>query len=94
MAGTHLSNSEISRRGHLLYEQGLRQKVETSENIGKMIVFDVVTGQYEIDADGILANARLRAHYPDLDPDHLFAIRIGYDAAFAIGSTLTRTAGL
>ncbi|HZO91733.1 MAG TPA: hypothetical protein VFB38_25660 [Chthonomonadaceae bacterium] len=51
--GKHLSDTEISKRGHRLYEQELRQKVQTEENIGKIIVFDVETGRYEIDADGI-----------------------------------------
>ena len=91
--GKHLSNSEISRQGHLLYEQKLRQKVETEANIGGIIVMDVNTGHYEIDSDGIQANRRLRERCPDTDPYCLFAIRIGYDAVFAIGSTLTRTTG-
>ena len=89
----HLSNLEISRRGHLLYEQELRQRVETEDNIGKIIVMDVETGHYEIDDNGIQANRRLRESWPDTDPYHLFAIRIGYNAVFAVGSTLTRTTG-
>ncbi len=91
MAKTHLSNSEISRRGHRLYEQQLRPNVETEENIGKIIVLDVENGHYEIDSDGIQASKRLRARYPGTDPYNLFAIRIGYNAIFAIGTTLTRT---
>ena len=86
-----LSNVEISRRGHALYEQELRGNLETEENLGKIVVLDVETGHYEIDTDGIQANNRLRTRYPDTDPYNLFAIRIGYDAVFAVGSTLTRT---
>jgi hypothetical protein len=93
MTKTHLSNAEISRRGHLLYEEQLRSNVETEENIGKIIVLDVENGHYEIDQDGLLANKRLRARFPETDPYNLFAIRIGYDAVFAVGSTLTRIAG-
>jgi len=92
MTKTHLSNSEISRRGHLLYEQQLRANVEIEENIGKIIVLDVENGHYEIDSDGLQANKRLRTRYPNTDPYNLFAIRIGYDAVFAVGSTLTWTA--
>ncbi len=91
MSKTHLSNTAISKRGHLLYEQELRPNVERPENIGKIIVVDVENGHYEIDTDGIQANKRLRTLYPDTDPYNLFAIRIGYDAVFAVGSTLTRT---
>ena len=93
MANTHLSNAEISRRGHQLYEQEIRRKVETEDNIGKILVLDVENGHYEIDADGIQASKRLQARYPDTDPYNLFAIRIGYDAVFAVGTTLTRTTG-
>jgi hypothetical protein len=88
-----LSNAEISRRGHALYEEELRRHVETEENLGKILVLDVETGRYEIDTDGIQASKRLRARYPEIDPYTLFAIRVGYDAVFAIGSTLTKTAG-
>ena len=91
MSKTHLSNTQISKRGHLLYEQELRPSVERPENIGKIILVDVENGHYEIDTDGIQANKRLRTRYPDTNPYNLFAIRIGYDAVFAVGSTLTRT---
>jgi hypothetical protein len=93
VARSQLSNSEVSRRGHVLYEQELRSIVESDENIGKIILVDVQTGHYEIDTDGLNANKRLRTRFPDTDPYNLFAIRIGYDAVFAVGSTLTRTAG-
>jgi hypothetical protein len=87
-----LSNVEVSRRGHALYEHELRSNLETEENLGKIVVLDVETGHYEIDTDGIQASRCLRERYPDIDPYTLFAIRIGYDAVFAIGSTLTKTA--
>jgi len=93
MGKAHLSNAEISRRGHLLYEQELQRKVETEDNIGKILVLDVETGHYEIDPDGIQASKRLQARYPETDPYNLFAIRIGYNAVFAIGTTVTRTTG-
>jgi hypothetical protein len=91
MPKTHLSNTEISKRGHRLYEQALRPSVEREENIGKIIVVDVENGHYEIDWDGIQANKQLRTRYPDTDLYNLFAIRIGFDAVFAVGSTLNRT---
>ena len=48
-------------------------------------------GHYEIDTDGIQANKRLRTRYLDTNPYDLVAIRIGYDAVFALGSTVNRT---
>ena len=53
------------------------------------------TGHYEIDADGIAANKRLRAKHPDTNPMALFAIRIGYDAVYSFGGAgIRRTRNL
>ncbi len=82
---------DISKRAHELYQQGIRAQVERDMNIGKILVLDVDTGNYEIDADGIVANDRLRKRLPGLTPKSLYAFRIGYDAVFAVGSTITRT---
>jgi hypothetical protein len=91
MAQASSNRQPISKRGQDLYERQLRDYVETEENIGKIIVFNVETGDYAIDADGLIANKKLRAEHPEIDPNDLFAIRIGYNAVFAIGGTLTRT---
>lgn len=87
-----LTAKEIGRRAHTLYNQTLRKDIETEENIGKIVLLDVETGQYEIDSSGLHANQRLRSRFPNTDPYNLFAIRIGYDAVYAIGSSITRTA--
>jgi hypothetical protein len=81
----------ISKRGQELYEHNLRSQVETEENIGKIIVIDVETGNYAIDANGLEASRRLRADHPDVKPESLFAIRIGYNSVFAVGGAVTRT---
>ncbi|MEA5480139.1 hypothetical protein VB774_21120 [Pseudanabaena galeata UHCC 0370] len=39
----------------LLYETTIRQKVETEENIGKMVIVDIETGSYEVDKTGVKA---------------------------------------
>ena len=54
----HLGHSaeEIGRRGQEIYETKLRSRVETEENIGKIISIDVDTGDYEtmiLIADGV-----------------------------------------
>jgi hypothetical protein len=54
-------------------------------------VVDVDTGEYEIDAEGIRASQRLRDRCPGLDPHRLFAIRIGFDAVYAVGGTINPT---
>ena len=92
MSQTALSPRTVGARAKELYKNRLREQIETEDNIGKIVVIDVETGDYEIDADGLAASRRLRERHPDLDADSLYAIRIGYDAVFAIGSVLTRTA--
>jgi hypothetical protein len=81
---------EIGRLGAEIYEKRLRRTVETSENIGREIVIDVETGDYEIDANGMAASDRLLARRPGAP---LYGARIGYDAVYAIGGALHRTSG-
>ena len=49
MGHPRLSDEEIDRRGEALYDQRIRSLVETPTNLGKQIVIDVETGEYEID---------------------------------------------
>jgi hypothetical protein len=90
MGHPRLSNEEIDRRGQELYDTRIREKVEKEGNIGKQIVIDVETGAYEIDEDGLAASDRLLARHPGAA---LYGLRIGYDAVYALGGTLTRTVG-
>ena len=83
------SSEEIGRQGQKIYEEKLRARVETKENIGKIISIDVDTGDYEIDDDLIKAGDRLLARHPGAV---LYGVRIGHDAVYAVGGSLTRTA--
>ena len=65
MPALRIPEDEIDRRGEELYEKTIRAKVETPENIGREIVIDVETGDYEIDADGLAASRRLLARHPE-----------------------------
>ena len=47
------STEEIARRGREIYKQQLRSQLEP-DNIGKFLVIDIETGEYEMDADGEL----------------------------------------
>lgn len=84
-----LSREEIAQRGKEIYQQRIRTHIETTENIGKIIAIDLNTGQYEIDKDLLAACHRLQAKQPNAIT---WAERIGYDAVYAIGGTLVRTA--
>ena len=84
-----LSREEIYRRGYDIYDRLLRPKVETKDNIGKIIVIDVDTGDYEIDRDGLAANHRALAKHPGAT---LLGLRIGYDAVEGFGSYVPQRA--
>jgi hypothetical protein len=86
---TLYSSEEIARRGRELYEKRIRAQVETAENMGKIVSIDVETGDHEVVDDiGITSSQRLLAKHPGAP---IWAERIGYDAAYALGGTLTRT---
>ena len=90
MPHSRLSGEEIAQRGEAIYQNELRSKIETA-NIGKLVSIDVETGDYEIGSDDdIDAPLRLHAKHPGAA---VYSIRIGYNAVFAIGGTLERTAG-
>ncbi len=88
MGHPRFSGEEIARRGEELYKQDIRRQVETEENIGKMIAIDIETGDYAIADDPIVAADHIFASHPGAA---LFGARIGYDAAYSLGGTLTRT---
>lgn len=90
MAHPRFSSEEIARRGKELYEKSIRAKVETEENIGKLVSIDIETGDYEIGEDDSLeAPRRLHTKHPGAA---VFTLRIGYNAAYALGGVLERTA--
>jgi hypothetical protein len=92
MAQTQLPSNqeEIARRGEELYADSLRARVETDDNIGRLIAIDVQSGDYEIGDELTAIGQKLRERHLDAE---VWFKRIGYDAVYAIGGTLTRTAG-
>ena len=66
-----------------------RAEIETPENIGRLVLIDLNSGDYEIAADrlGFDAAANVRQRHPDAN---LFALRIGYEAVEVIGGVLER----
>jgi len=53
-----------------------------------MVIIDVVTGDYAVDDNGLIAAHLLQAKHPDVA---LYDIRIGYKASEALGVILERT---
>jgi hypothetical protein len=84
-----LSHLEIAQLGQQWYENQIRPKVETAENLGKMVLIDIETGEFEIASEGLQASQRLHTRHPEAP---LFGIRIGYRASEALGGILEREA--
>lgn len=79
--------SSLGLRAQQLYAI-LKPSIETAENIGKLIVMDVDSGDYEIDELGIESSERLQNRHPDAK---LYALRIGYKSAVSFCGVLERT---
>ncbi len=82
-----LSREEVGKRAKKLYESTIRQQVEIDENIGKMVIIDFESGDYEIDETGLKAARSLSAKHPNA---RLFGIRIGYNVAVSFGGIMER----
>ncbi len=82
MGTTRPTAREIVQRGQAIYESQIRPRVERDQ-FGKYLVIDIDTGEYEIDADHLVASNRAAAKHPDAP---LFAMRIGYRAGGRIGA--------
>ena len=82
-----LSTEEVAKRAYQIYEGGIRQTVETEENVGKMVIINVETGEYEVDDTGLQASKNLQAKSPYA---RLFGIRIGYNVAVSFGGVMER----
>lgn len=66
-----------------------RAEIETPENIGRLVLIDLNSGDFEIAADrlGFDAVADLRQRHPDADP---FEVRIGYKTSVSFCGDLER----
>jgi hypothetical protein len=82
MGHPRFSTEEIGRRGQELYDQQIRPRVEKAENLGKILVVDIETGDYEIDEDHWQATHRALLKHPDAA---LYSVRIGYPTLAEIG---------
>ena len=88
MPHSRFSGEEIAQRGEEIYDRSLRDKVETKENIGRIIAIDIETGDYAIDDDVFAAGHGLVAKHPGAAT---WTKRVGYNAVYALGGALRRT---
>ncbi len=73
---------EVVDRGVRFYEEAIRSRVEAS-NLGKFLVINTDTGEYEMDADDVIAAKRAKLRFPTAP---LFSMRVGHSAAYRLGS--------
>lgn len=90
MNNTDISKEERRRRADALYELHIREKVETPENIGKMVIINVETGDYEVGDERGLEAARYLHAKSDAPLAPLFGFRIGYRTADVFGGVMER----
>ena len=81
MATEKYTIDEVCDRGEQIYAERIKHLVEPEHN-GKFIVFDIESGDYEIDEEDINASRRLKLRRPD---SVRFGARIGCKAAYHIG---------
>ena len=81
------TGEEIEKQGQAIYDERLRPMVDTVGNLGKVIVIDITTGDYEIAEEGLVAGRRLQKRHPDAA---MLCLRIGYNAVYSFGGVLTR----
>ena len=81
MAQPKLGPEERAAFAETLYREKIRPNL-TEADIGKFVIIDINSGEYEIDADDITADERLQARQPDAFG---YIMRVGYSAAYFFG---------
>ena len=84
---TH-SGEDVARLGKAIYHK-LHPQLESGDNVGKIVAIDITSGDYEIGDDVLVVSDRLKARHPLAE---MWAERIGFNAVYSVGGTLTRTA--
>jgi hypothetical protein len=67
------SKEDFAQRGYALYESEIRSQIEEG-NHGKIVVIDLESGAFEVDASEIAACDRLETSHPDAQ---IWMVRIG-----------------
>jgi hypothetical protein len=79
------SDTSIVERGTDLYERQLRSQLEPA-HLGKFVVINVDTGEYELDEEHLAASLRAMKRWPDAPK---YATRVGSRTIGRIGGGFT-----
>jgi hypothetical protein len=85
MSSSTMSTAEVVERGTQIYDQQLRSILEP-EHLGKYIVINVETGEYELDKDHRAASDRAKVRWPTA---RRYATRVGSRYIARVGGRLT-----
>jgi hypothetical protein len=88
MPHPRISGEEITQRGKALYRDCIQVKVEIAQNISKFVSINIETGDYEIGDDLLITIRGLQEKQADAA---IWTERIGFNAVYAVGGTLSRT---
>src|SRR5438874_13734044 len=80
---------ELARLGGEVFDRRVRPVLRPTDD-GKFVAVDVVTGEYEIDADDYAAVTRLRARVPAAD---VWLARAGSPTTYRVGRARWSGAG-
>ena len=83
MGHPRYSDDEIAERGEEWYERKIRHEIG-EDNMGKALIIDIETGEYELDDDSLAATHRALAKHPGAA---LYGMRVGYPAMARIGGS-------
>jgi hypothetical protein len=78
-----LSPKEVVERGEAIYQEKVRQLVEP-DHVGKFLVLDIDTEQYEIDEDEVAAIRRAKTRNPG---GERYIKRVGFRHAHRLGGS-------
>ena len=78
MAHPRYTSDEIAERGQALYEREVHGSL-TASDVGKFLVLDIETGDYELDTNDLAAVERARAKHLD---GAFYILRVGHSAAY------------
>jgi hypothetical protein len=81
MVAPRYSKEEFARRGDEIYERVVRPRLE-ADDLGKFVVIDIETSDFEIDADELAASDRLLARNPEAQ---VWLARVGSRYAYRFG---------
>lgn len=74
--------AEATKKGPLIFAESIKDTLDDAD-LGKIVVIDIDSGDYEIDFDDAAALFRLLGRRPDA---YTWSERIGFDAVHFIGS--------